>query len=282
MKKIIATVLAMVMALALCTTAFAAEGDKTIGSKTYTRVQAEVTGDGVLHRDAYYSLDGIFYSIDENDNVTKLTDAQVTALQAGYYTGIKLYKSASAVTCEDAGVLCNVYTDGTNYFVTEADYKANKTTFTDAVKVYVGEDGLHTTVYYKLNANTDADIAAGHAFYATSDKVGASKQTVYACATCGLKVVENADGDTTKNLTKVTVSSSNSTDTILASKGIALSLKKTFEANSVVYQYAAASTTTTGTTTSPKTFDAGIAMYVGMALTSVAGSAVVIGKKKEF
>ena len=43
---------------------------------------------------------------------------------------------------------------------------------------------------------------------------------------------------------------------------------------------------TSGTATenkpSPKTFDAGIAMYVGMALTSVAGSAVVIGKKKEF
>ena len=40
--------------------------------------------------------------------------------------------------------------------------------------------------------------------------------------------------------------------------------------------------TATGNTPSPKTFDAGIAMYVGMALTSVAGSAVVIGKKKEF
>ena len=38
----------------------------------------------------------------------------------------------------------------------------------------------------------------------------------------------------------------------------------------------------TDTNKSPKTFDAGIAMYVGMALTSVAGSAVVIGKKKEF
>ena len=50
------------------------------------------------------------------------------------------------------------------------------------------------------------------------------------------------------------------------------------------YQIGATGTsgTTTGTTTSPKTFDAGIAMYVGMALTSVAGSAVVIGKKKEF
>ena len=46
------------------------------------------------------------------------------------------------------------------------------------------------------------------------------------------------------------------------------------------------SNVTSGTATeskpSPKTFDAGIAMYVGMALTSVAGSAVVIGKKKEF
>ncbi len=41
--------------------------------------------------------------------------------------------------------------------------------------------------------------------------------------------------------------------------------------------------TTNGTTTgSPKTFDAGVAMYAGMALMSVAGSAVVIGKKKEF
>ncbi len=33
---------------------------------------------------------------------------------------------------------------------------------------------------------------------------------------------------------------------------------------------------------SAKTFDAGIALYAGMALASVAGSAVVIGKKKEF
>lgn len=40
-------------------------------------------------------------------------------------------------------------------------------------------------------------------------------------------------------------------------------------------------TTKTGVD-SAKTFDAGIAMYVGMSLLSVAGSAVVIGKKKEF
>ena len=50
----------------------------------------------------------------------------------------------------------------------------------------------------------------------------------------------------------------------------------------VVADKTATDTKTDGTNSSPKTFDAGIAMYVGMALTSVAGSAVVIGKKKEF
>ena len=48
------------------------------------------------------------------------------------------------------------------------------------------------------------------------------------------------------------------------------------------YTPGTANNTNTGSASSPKTFDAGIAMYVGMALTSVAGSAVVIGKKKEF
>ena len=56
--------------------------------------------------------------------------------------------------------------------------------------------------------------------------------------------------------------------------------------NGVTYYVLMGSKTTAGNNTttngSPKTFDAGIAMYAGMALMSVAGSAVVIGKKKEF
>ena len=39
-------------------------------------------------------------------------------------------------------------------------------------------------------------------------------------------------------------------------------------------------TPSTGTNQCPKTFDAGCRYVVGMALTSVAGSAVVIGRKK--
>lgn len=44
---------------------------------------------------------------------------------------------------------------------------------------------------------------------------------------------------------------------------------------------AAAEAGTAAGVTSAKTFDAGIAMYAGLALMSVAGSAVVIGKKKD-
>ena len=51
--------------------------------------------------------------------------------------------------------------------------------------------------------------------------------------------------------------------------------------NKSYYYYPSTSDTTTSTTTkgSPKTFDAGIALYVGMALTSVTGLAYT-GKKK--
>ena len=46
------------------------------------------------------------------------------------------------------------------------------------------------------------------------------------------------------------------------------------------YYYPTTDTKTTDTKGSPKTFDAGIALYVGMALTSAAGVAFV-GKKRE-
>ena len=45
--------------------------------------------------------------------------------------------------------------------------------------------------------------------------------------------------------------------------------------------YTASAGTTSSTVTSAQTFDAGIAMYVGMSVMAAAGSAVVIGKKKD-
>lgn len=45
---------------------------------------------------------------------------------------------------------------------------------------------------------------------------------------------------------------------------------------------AKADTTKTDTIASPKTFDAGVAVYAGLSLLSAAGTAIVIGRKKEF
>ena len=71
-------------------------------------------------------------------------------------------------------------------------------------------------------------------------------------------------------------------DGTVYTKVSAIPTDKAYDAVAGVYVAYTAPTTTAGGKGSPKTFDAGIAMYAGMALMSVAGSAVVIGKKKEF
>ena len=72
-------------------------------------------------------------------------------------------------------------------------------------------------------------------------------------------------------------------DGTVYTKVSAIPTDKAYDAVAGVYvAYTAPAGTTAGGKGSPKTFDAGIAMYAGMALMSVAGSAVVIGKKKEF
>ena len=65
-----------------------------------------------------------------------------------------------------------------------------------------------------------------------------------------------------------------------AEKNITLTAKWTSTSSGGYYYYPTTDTKTTDTKGSPKTFDAGIALYVGMALTSAAGVAFV-GKKRE-
>ena len=65
-----------------------------------------------------------------------------------------------------------------------------------------------------------------------------------------------------------------------AENNITLTAKWTSTSSGGYYYYPTTDTKTTDTKGSPKTFDAGIALYVGMALTSAAGVAFV-GKKRE-
>ena len=287
MKKIIATVLAMVMALALCTTAFA----------------AVVTADaGKVLKETYYEKDG-----DENDgeyytdkDCTKLVTAEVKeVLDNGGYEALtlKAYKSAAAATCTADGWAVNVYIDADkNLYVKAADVAAYNDKYDEnllhgATERFIGTKMANVEKYLEAGTATapvEVKLAKGHVLVETDDVYGESKATVYKCVLCNTTyVLENdvignaTDKAATAKLTRINYVVKDAADIAVFDKGY-LNATLADEGTYIEIKAGTATDTKADGTTSPKTFDAGIAMYVGMALTSVAGSAVVIGKKKEF
>ena len=299
MKKIIATVLAMVMALALCSTAFAA-----------TEVKAEAimkTNDAKL----YYSVTGdvankITLTYTPAKAATLNSDGEQTnTANVAYYTLTSFTSTSGAVVTSGKYVVvaskaeadlvvynnCTKTGDASNVLMylaeTKGEYKGTGTVFTNfgakcgQVNVDIEKDKTYytsnekgnNTIYVTATADaTEALMVGGKlvnvkAFTVTSNVVPhvavptydkeTSKVVGYTCVNCKLAAIE------APNYASIPANNSG----IITGNW---------------YFPAVAASTTTTTTSSPKTFDAGIAMYVGMALTSVAGSAVVIGKKKEF
>ncbi len=294
MKKIIATVLAMVMALALCTTAMAATtSTSTVNGTTTTLSDSDkynlralnsneagaywtsattttmstktVTTDGKDTKSyipAYYTFNGTNYYVCD----AKVPGAQrlfkdntfVSYVKDGNYTDY-LAAATNVTKGTDCGAYANdgvkvddkVYTVATtaeNAVAVVVDGKLVLRTGTE-VEIVKHDFSDGATVTYKANSTTPVSIV---------------------CKTCkkSFEVVKANELGSYAGSYAVTGNADGKTDAI--AEGYVIKLD------------AATTGTTTGTTTSPKTFDAGIAMYVGMALTSVAGSAVVIGKKKEF
>ena len=307
MKKIIATVLAMVMALALCTTAFA---DTTFKVGDYVKVGEVTASNSVAGHPAYYvkvteehtaatvdkaKTDGEVY-LKSGDDYKMADEVTATKYTQGYFTvNVALYANAKAASCSDDGYKVALYQDAAgDYYAKMADVDAyntanptSKITAT-TVKVFLGAKFDDAVAYYKLTKD-DVKSAGGHALYKTSEVWGKNDAIVYACAICGGKYIvkgsQHAD-DAVSALVKISYAPvAGDVKTVLNVKGIDVNKAFTPNVSTVMYTLSAGTTTpSTGTTNkpSPKTFDAGIAMYVGMALTSVAGSAVVIGKKKEF
>ena len=290
MKKIIATVLAMVMALALCTTAFAAETTTTI------------------------KKDG--YSVANKDN------SVITTVAADF---TKTTKDNKVVT-DSTGTTTTVYPacykiDGQEYYVVDAAVATYKLIKDNAVVEYLTtvdlKNGVSAVVSSAVAGKASADdLACGD--YATKDATTGKETPVdvyvvdgkaYVQATSGTpallngKVVfygaeatakdhvfdkKNTTTDNKGKIVSITCDSCKKSFTVVESGKVPANYAGKIDSTTLAgYVILLGSTTTTpagstGTTTSPKTFDAGIAMYVGMALTSVAGSAVVIGKKKEF
>ena len=264
MKKIIATVLAMVMALALCTTAFAATTYTLDAADGHEMVEKTATNYVTRYVD---KTDGTVYVVTDDATATthKLfingKDAEIALEEAaaannfGKYTVVAKAVEAPAVVDQKCGDVINenLYVANNTYYETA--------TYSETAKdlVWLNVDG--SIVCAKEHALTLDDIVphTPSAVYSDDGKV-----VGFTCSKCDAKLAY------TKSLA----------DALKSGK---IYQVKEVGTDTYYVMYTAA---TTGTTTenkpSPKTFDAGIAMYVGMALTSVAGSAVVIGKKKEF
>ena len=302
MKKIIATVLAMVMALALCTTAFAADdkydlyladsgmadqmktktvGDDGIGDKTIDEVAAKTNSDGsgnvaylILDKDgtAQYAVKTTSptvssYAVCKKGETTILYYVNVVAnAQAGSF-GYK--ESVKAFT--NWGVKCGQI-DNSSYSAAD---KANDFFTAANGHVYMAGDATTSAATnYLLNgevvSGTDKGAPIAHNFVANNFKydtaTGANIPTSAICTKCLT---------TSTAIYKDGKSPAGATVAELYVNGAA-------SAWEVAVTGGTTPVTPDNGKDSPKTFDAGIAMYVGMALTSVAGSAVVIGKKKEF
>ena len=277
MKKIIATVLAMVMALALCSTAFAATSvkakayqftdkkdsvKKEVTATFYAATAAKLDKDGKQTNTAnvaYYVVNDVEYVV-----VSSLADADLVLYGDADATSVMLYLAKAEAHYDGTGIEFKNF--GKKCGQIDYDYDKDET-------------------YYTTNAKGDKNI------YVTSDAptavsllVGGKLVSVVPTGMTTENTVKHTAIPTVKDGKIVGYTCSNCKCTAVKAANVASIPSDAQRIGDTLWYFpaTAASGTTTGTTGSPKTFDAGIAMYVGMALTSVAGSAVVIGKKKEF
>ena len=276
MKKIIATVLAMVMALALCTTAFAATGDTVEGylkgtnvgasavktTLTYTGNTDPKTTDGKTVAGVYAHYTEATYG--DFIVVNSLADATVVLYSDEACKNVIMYLGQVEVVSYFTGKVYNDFADVCGKFDKPASYDATKTYYT-----------------YEDNGTTKLAVAAGSS--ETADKLLTVDGKVVRVVTLAATKVQHTAVPTVKD-GKITGYTCSKCKAVAVEAPNYASIPAGADTTNLTgnWYWTTSTTPSTDKNTSPKTFDAGIAMYVGMALTSVAGSAVVIGKKKEF
>ena len=204
MKKIIATVLAMVMALALCTTAFAANaitdkanvptaanGDTVAATETWNNTDKELTAVVESGHDTYWSAVGGLYYVWDKDTAkfVQITDAEQQIIAKGYTdTKVIVKDIAAAATCTDDGYNVAVYTnlEETQKYVKVADVDAfnakqtsddNKMTYDETKVVYFGTKYSNAVAYLPVTEVSNA-LAAGHILVKDGTTYGTAKADV--------------------------------------------------------------------------------------------------------
>ena len=291
MKKIIATVLAMVMALALCVTAFAATTYNAVDSKGYELKNMSNT--------AYTINKDTKIGITKYDAVKETVDGKTTTYFADQYEiDVKeLAKNVPFFACDSSIAEYKLIKDGKVVAYLSTNSKLNYGTSDVVTKTIEAKAAKDQTCG---DYTVDVYVIDGKAYAVDPEGTNVAMLN-------GLAVTYGAEQKAIAHKVDWTVKDNKATPSYNA-KGEVVSVKcacgTSFEVvkkvagtytgdvekvidNGVTYYVLMGSKTTAGTTStttngSPKTFDAGIAMYAGMALMSVAGSAVVIGKKKEF
>ena len=280
MKKIVALVLSLVMALSLATVAFGATYSDAYkwGAKGWEK--ADLNGVAISYTSPTETKeDGKviagtlgFYTIDDSRPLVEVAKADATFQmkvdgKVVYLKGVDVVAYEAVGKSVKAGTKCgdydkDVYGDDTLMEVDGAlyvqdDKNGNVRVLLNGEVVYAYEYKNPVKVqheWYTLDGKLVVDWEA--------EKLAEAKATVL-CKNCNVKATVTA------NKADVPVGA-----TCIYSDELG------------VYMYwtdgAASTETNKDGVTSAKTFDAGIAMYVGMSLLSVAGGAVVIGKKKEF
>ena len=330
MKKVLATILALVMALGLTTAAWAeGEGSAKVGNVEYNTLQAAVdaAAEGqtvVLLKDVDASsgvtvgkkivldMNGkkLYNTVDIWDTSWSLISVQANGdlTITGNGTFAAKENDCYAVDVQDGGTFIGnihaVYVltgtaiiNGGTYTVqqkfSEAKpydfvlncYDANHTNGTATITVNGGEFPQIDPSNCKAEGEGTNFVASGVAVATVVD----GDNTSYAVGSAVIAAAAN-------NGKSVTVTKTGPVTGVDAGKSIAVADGVTGvtvngvtvtgdsytvpQSSGYYYYQPTTDTKTTDTKGSPKTFDAGIALYVGMALTSAAGVAFV-GKKRE-
>ena len=284
MKKIIATVLAMVMALALCTTAFAATTENKIDKTGYSLLNAKdnstvtIAGDEFTKTvtDAKVVTSGSKTTTTYYADKYEIDSVTYYACDAAIATH-KLVKGSTVVFLIDANTTTAKFADGTTKVATAFVEAKDEPSCGD-----IKEDSY--TIEGKNYPAKGTDLAVLNGKFVTYDAAGETATVPHKFDKALAKEAGYFTTDTKGVVNSAKCETCNKFFTVVNK------VDKTYTGSVVPFgsQFVLTGTSVAkpddgkNTTTSPKTFDAGIAMYVGMALTSVAGSAVVIGKKKEF